>query len=205
MIRFFKTPFLHRLIFYRRVWGFSNKKVVYLTFDDGPTEELTQWLLAFLEKERITATFFCVGENAQKHPELMREIVQGGHAIGNHTMRHEKGLKTSKKEYLESIEEASKHIDSTLFRPPYGRMWVSYTRAIRKKYKIIMWSWLSYDFDDAVSSEQILQNAKKQIKGGDIIVLHDNPKVKDRLKELLPELVKVIREKGLGFEVINEK
>tara|TARA_R110002072_G_scaffold16048_1_gene63474 strand:- start:53642 stop:54256 length:615 start_codon:yes stop_codon:yes gene_type:complete len=204
MIRFFKTPILHRFIFYRRVWGFSNTRAVFLTFDDGPSEDLTQWILDFLKKEEIKATFFCVGENVQKHPELLERIKIDGHAIGNHTMGHENGLKTSKKRYLASIEEANTVVNSNLFRPPYGRMWFSYSKAIRKKYQIIMWSWLSYDFATSLSTGSILQKAKKQIKGGDIIVLHDNPKVKDRLKELLPELIRIIREKELNFDVIRK-
>ncbi|HIP32420.1 MAG TPA: polysaccharide deacetylase family protein [Crocinitomicaceae bacterium] len=203
MRHFFKTPIIHRWFFYRRIWGFSTKKKVYLTFDDGPTKELTNWILDYLKKENIKATFFCVGENAKAHPELIERMVLEGHVIGNHTMHHEKGTATSKANYLASIEEASQHIDSSLFRPPYGRMWVKYSRAIRKKYKIIMWSWLSYDYDASVSVDTILSRAKKQIKGGDIIVLHDNLKVEDRIKVLLPELVKVIRKKGLGFEKIE--
>ena len=203
MIRFFKTPFLHRFIFYRRVWGFSNTKSVFLTFDDGPTEELTLWILNLLREEDIKATFFCVGENVQKHPQLFERIKAEGHTIGNHTMRHEKGVRTSKKNYLASIEEANGFIDSAIFRPPYGRMWVSYSRAIRKKYKIIMWSWLSNDFDASLATETIIQKAKTQIKGGDILVLHDNPKVEGRIKELLPELITVIRDKGLKFEAIQ--
>lgn len=203
MIHFFKIPFLHRFIFYRRVWGFSNTNNVFLTFDDGPSVELTDWILDLLKKEDIKATFFCVGENVQKHPQLFERIKTEGHAIGNHTMRHEKGIKTSKSDYLTSIEEANNLIGAKLFRPPYGRMWVSYSRAVRKKYKIIMWSWLSNDFDSSLAIEIILQKAKAQIKGGDILVLHDNPKVKDRMKELLPALIKVIRDKGLTFEVIQ--
>lgn len=203
MIRFFKTPFFHRWIFHRRVWGFSNKSVVFLTFDDGPNAELTNWILDFLEGENIKATFFCVGENAKQYPELIDKMRQGGHSVGNHTMNHEKGIRTSKKKYLDSIEEASKYIQSDLFRPPYGRVWMRYTSQIRKKYKIIMWSWLSYDYDSAISIEKVLNKAERQIKGGEIIVLHDNIKTEDRLKILLPKLILLIREKNLKFDVIH--
>ena len=203
MIRFFKTPFFHRWIFHRRVWGFSNKSVVFLTFDDGPNAELTNWILDFLEGENIKATFFCVGENAKQYPELIDKMRQGGHSVGNHTMNHEKGIRTSKKKYLDSIEEASKYIQSDLFRPPYGRVWMRYTSQIRKKYKIIMWSWLSYDYDSAISIEKVLNKAERQIKGGEIIVLHDNIKTEDRLKILLPKLILLIRETNLKFDVIH--
>ena len=118
-------------------------------------------------------------------------------------MHHEKGIRTSKKAYLESIEEASKYIQSDLFRPPYGRVWMRYTSQIRKKYKIIMWSWLSYDYDPKLSVKSILQKAKDQIKGGDIIVLHDNVKTEEKIKNLLPALIKLLKEKNLDFEVIR--
>ena len=199
MIKVFKTPFFYRWIFHRRVWGFSDKKAIYLTFDDGPTEELTDWILDFLKQENIKATFFCVGANAKKLPLLINQIKSEGHALGNHTMRHEKGILVSKKDYLHSIKETSEHVNSKLFRPPYGRLPMHYSRVIQKEYKIIMWSWLSYDFDETISIKTIINKAKKQIKGGDIIVVHDNLKVEQRIKELLPELVKVIREKGLNL------
>lgn len=204
MTRYFKTPFVFRYLFSRREWGFSDLSSVYLTFDDGPTAELTQWILNFLKEEKISATFFCVGENAQNHPELMDRMRSEGHSIGNHTMNHLKGTSTSKVEYLESIEKANEFIDSDLFRPPYGRMSLRLGGAICKKYRVIMWSWLSYDYDQNVSVEKILKKAKKQIQGGDIIVLHDNLKVQDRLKEILPELINIIRDKNLSFKAIKQ-
>ena len=205
MIRFFKTPFVFRYLFSKREWGFSNSTDVYLTFDDGPTEELTAWILDFLKKENIQATFFCVGENAEKQPHSMRDMIADGHSIGNHTMNHIKGVNRSKREYRDSIENAGSFINSDLFRPPYGRMSVKHEKSISEKYRIIMWSWLSYDFDHSVSIDKILKKAKKQIKGGEIIVLHDNLKVQERLKELLPALVRIIREKNLSFKIIEQK
>ena len=202
-MKIFRTPIYFPWFFPRRRWGFSSaQKSVYLTFDDGPTPELTDWILELLNTEKIQATFFCVGANAKAHPELMDRMIREGHAIGNHTMRHEKGTKVSKKEYLESITEASKSIDSALFRPPYGRLPMIYGRSIRKKYTIVMWSWLSYDYDTSVSIPEILKHAKR-IKAGDILVVHDNEKVMNRIKELLPQLVEIIREKGLKFEIIS--
>jgi len=203
MIKIFKTPMLFRKLFSRRVWGFDSLGKVYLTFDDGPTEELTGWILSFLRSQGIKATFFCVGENAKNHPLLMTEIINDGHVIGNHTMRHEKGVQTSKNDFIRSIDEANQFVPSTIFRPPYGRMPIRFDKDILKTHKIIMWSWLSYDFDESVSVQEILKRAQKQIKSGDIIVLHDNIKVSERLKEILPELVQIIKEKGLTFEVIS--
>lgn len=198
----FKTPLVFRWIFPRKVWGVSSSNKVFLTFDDGPTTNLTFWILNELEKENIKATFFCVGENAKHHPQLMDEIRSRGHVVGNHTMRHEHGNKTSKQNYLNSIEEAAPLTSKTLFRPPYGRLPINYIKPIRKKYKIIMWSWLSYDYDQKVSEEKIIAKANK-IKAGDILVLHDNSKVEDRLKIILPQIIKIVKNKGLQFEVIN--
>lgn len=200
----FKTPFIFRWIFPRKVWGVSASKQVYLTFDDGPTVELTRWILDVLQKENVKATFFCVGENAKQHSELIVEMCSAGHAIGNHTMRHEKGSKASKQAYLDSIEEAAPYTSSTLFRPPYGRLPISFVKPIRKKYKIIMWTWLSYDYDHSVPVDKILEEAKK-IKAGDILVLHDNVKVEERIKVLLPQIISIAKEKGLQFAQFKDQ
>lgn len=202
-MKIFRTPIYFPWFFPRRMWGFSSdSKSVYLTFDDGPTPELTNWILDFLNKEQIPATFFCVGSNAKIHPELINRMVSEGHAIGNHTMRHEKGTKVSRSEYVNSIDEASNYIDSKLFRPPYGRLPMIYGRSIRKNYKIVMWSWLSYDYDTEVPITKILEEANR-VKAGDILVVHDNEKVMDRIKVLLPKMIEVIREKELNFAVIS--
>lgn len=202
-MKIFRTPIYFPWFFPRRRWGFSSApNSVCLTFDDGPTPELTTWILDFLDKENIKATFFCVGSNAKKYPELMERMTGGGHAIGNHTMRHEKGTKVSKKEYLNSIEEASNYIDSKLFRPPYGRLPMIYGRKIRRDYQIVMWSWLSYDYDNTIPVTKIMEEAYR-IKEGDILVVHDNEKVMGRIKVLLPQLVKIVRDKGLKFEIIS--
>lgn len=202
MKRLFKPPGFLRWYFHRRTWAINSKKV-FLTFDDGPNDELTEEILSVLNEYNVKATFFCVGSNAKKHPELMMKIVGQGHTVGNHTMEHQRSGNISNKKYREAIQRASEHIDSHLFRPPYGRLKSIQAHRISKEYKIIMWSWLSYDFDEQVPLDKILNNAEKQIKAGDIIVLHDNTKVKHRVLHLLPELIKIIRGKGLEFEVIS--
>ncbi len=200
----FKTPRMLFWMYPKRTWGFSlNKKKVYLTFDDGPTEELTNWILDFLAEKNILATFFCVGENIRRLPQQYERIVSRGHQIGNHTMRHEKGTKTRWKKYKSSIVECENLVGNALFRPPYGRMSMWQSALLAKRYKIIMWSWLSYDYDPNVSVERILESARKDIKGGDILVLHDNLKVEFRLKQILPELVEIVREKDLEFALIS--
>ncbi|XOV66981.1 MAG: polysaccharide deacetylase family protein [Fluviicola sp.] len=199
----FRTPYFFRWIFHRRVWGFSRQSgFVYLTFDDGPTPECTHWILDQLSARNIKATFFCVGANAKSHPELMKRIINEGHSIGNHTMRHEKGTQTKKEDYFRSIEEAAAFIPSKLFRPPYGRIPMAFTKELRKKYDVIMWTWLSYDYHPDVCAAQILDRAKS-IQSGDILVLHDNVKSFDKLKETLPELLRLIEEKGLKFAPIS--
>lgn len=199
----FRTPYFFRWIFHQRIWGFSHKtNTVYITFDDGPTETCTPWILDLLAEKKIKATFFCVGSNVQKHPELLQRILSEGHSIGNHTMRHEKGTKTNKHAYISSVEEASALISSNLFRPPYGRIPMAYTRHLRKKYRIVMWTWLSYDYHPDVSAETILARART-IKPGDILVLHDNQKSFEKLQVVLPELLTLLEQKGLRCAPIS--
>ena len=172
-----------------------------MTFDDGPTEGLTDWLIEELSKHDVKATFFCVGENVKRHPNLTKKLIERGHVVANHTMKHEKGTSTSKSEYLASIQETSTLIDSKLFRPPYGRMPWTFTKAVSQRYRIIMWTWLSYDFDESVSVQNIIAQADR-IKAGDILVLHDNKRVEERVKLILPEVIRIVKSKGLHFEVI---
>jgi len=207
VLRFFKTPYLIKKLFFRRIWGFSlNKKSVYLTFDDGPHPDITNWILDYLSRESIKATFFCVGENVRKYPEIYARIIKDGHSVGNHSMHHNKASSSQKKEYLDSISQASELIKSNLFRPPYGRLPITWEEGFLKDYNIIMWSWLSYDFDKNISVKTILKKAKK-IKSGDILVLHDNPKITEKQKELLPKLIRELKHNNFTFETIslNEK
>ena len=199
----FRPPRLLRLFYSQRTWGFSiEKNLLYLTFDDGPTPEITPWILDELKKENLKATFFCVGENVKRYPKIYERILNEGHVVGNHTHRHENSTSVQPAKYLASIEEADKLILSPLFRPPYGRLSPSLARKIAKKYNIIMWSWLSYDFDPNVPVEEILNRAKSQLKKGDILVLHDNAKTADRQKLILPEIIKIIKEKGFDLSTI---
>jgi peptidoglycan/xylan/chitin deacetylase (PgdA/CDA1 family) len=176
--------------------------MVYLTFDDGPSSNLTRWILQFLSEKGIRATFFCIGENVRKYPDVLEEIRASGHGIGNHSMNHEKGSRAGKSVYLNSIEETDRLVRSNLFRPPYGRLPGFLSRIVRKKHKIVMWSWLSYDYDKKVPINTIIEKANR-ISPGDILVLHDNPIIEDRLKELLPKLIDLLMNKGYKFGVIS--
>ena len=201
----FKTPRLVELLFSSKMWGFSrSENSVYLTFDDGPDPQITPWILDFLHEQKLKATFFCVGENVLKYPHIFARIKQEGHSVGNHTMNHLKGTKTPLKSYIQNVEEADKLIQSTLFRPPYGRMTFRQTQLLKKRYKIIMWSWLSNDFNKKISPEYILKKAATQIQQGDIIVLHDNSKTAERIQLILPELIHIITQKGFTIKRIEE-
>ncbi len=198
-MQYFKTPRLFQWIFPRRTWGFSSSdNSVYLTFDDGPCPVVTPWILEVLEKEGVKACFFCVGQNAENHPEILEQIIGQGHQIGNHTFAHEKGTRSSWKDYRNSIQKTDEILNTKYFRPPYGRIrfWQSFLLSFR--YQIVMWTWLSYDYDRRVSIDKIMQEAER-IKAGDILLLHDNAKMEDRIKELLPQLLKHLKSKGFSF------
>ncbi len=202
MIRLKRPPRWIKGIYSSFTWRFFvDQKTVFLTFDDGPNPEITPFVLDLLLQYNWKATFFCVGENIRKNPELYARILNEGHTIGNHTMRHEKGTATSFEEYMNSFNEFQTIHPTTLFRPPYGKMTTKQRHEIRKKTKIIMWSWLTYDFDLSYSTEQILKDADN-LKAGDIIVLHDNAKFKDRNFELFAEIFALIKKKGFHSKAI---
>ena len=157
-----KTPRIVSLILSRLVWRFSpNKPVVYLTFDDGPNDSTTTDILKILEKEKIKGTFFCIGNNVVKNPEVFQEIIEKGHSVGNHSMSHINGWKVTKNKYLKDIEKATEIIKSNLFRPPYGKLNFSSTSQLKKKFEIVMWDINSGDFDKTLSHSQVIENVLK--------------------------------------------
>lgn len=202
-MRLFKPPRLTDWVFPRLRWRFSiSSPTLFITFDDGPNPEITPFVLDLLKQYNWKATFFCVGQNAARYPELFRRIKAEGHTIGNHTMKHLNSMKTENEEYLASFREFEDVFPTKLFRPPYGRIKPSIAKEIGRTHQIIMWSWLSYDYDLRVSNERILTEAKR-IKKGDILVLHDNAKIADRQKELLPQLFQFLQERGFTSEAIS--
>lgn len=202
-MRLFKPPRIANWIFPRYTWRFSvSDSSIFLTFDDGPHPDITPFVLDLLKKYQWKATFFCVGDNAQAYPEIMERIRKEGHAIGNHTQKHVNAYKVSGETYLESIQNFNRHTPTTLFRPPYGRLKPSLAREISKTHRIMMWSWLSYDYDLSVSDTQILEEVRR-IKPGNILVLHDNYKLKERQQTLLPALFARLAEKGFASREIN--
>ena len=167
-----KTPKAVSGLFPNYVWNIkSNDKVIYLTFDDGPTPEITDWTLDILKKYNAKATFFCIGNNVEKHPAIFKRIISKEHAIGNHTHNHIKGWRTETDAYIENTEKASEYIASKLFRPPYGQIRPKQGKALMQlNYKIIMWSVLSFDWEKSVSKEECYQNIINNTTSGDIIV-----------------------------------
>jgi peptidoglycan/xylan/chitin deacetylase (PgdA/CDA1 family) len=182
-----------------------NKKVLYLTFDDGPHPSITPFVLDELKKHHAKATFFCIGKNVANHPAVYKRILEEGHSIGNHTYNHLNGWKTADDAYFKNIAEAAKLIDSPLFRPPYGRITHFQAEQLIEKwqYKIIMWSILSGDFDIKIAPEQCLKNVLKHKKPGSIIVFHDSEKAYNAMSYALPKLLEQLSEEGYVFDKIS--
>ncbi len=211
MFRMFKTNRFFKMLFPKYIWDLpNNEKKIYLTFDDGPIPEVTEWVLELLKKEEIKATFFCIGDNIQKHPEVFKQIVLDNHSIGNHSFNHLNGWKTSTREYLKNIELCNNKLLKThdkqtlLFRPPFGKIKNKQAKKLRKfGYKIIMWDVLSYDFDNSLNPEACLKNTLKNISNGSIIIFHDSIKAHRNLQLVLPKLIQQLKEKGFIFDKIN--
>jgi peptidoglycan/xylan/chitin deacetylase (PgdA/CDA1 family) len=200
-----RAPKLYRNLYRGSHWRFNtDRKVVYLTFDDGPIPELTPWVLDLLDKYNIKATFFCVGDNVQKNPEIFQMIQDRGHNIGNHTFHHIQGLKTDTQSYLEDVRKAGELINSKLFRPPYGHMRFSEFKALKKQYKVIMWDVVTRDYSCLMTADQVFEVVKKYTRNGSIIVFHDSLKAGDRMKESLPRSIEWLLEQGYSFELIEE-
>ncbi len=210
---FVKTPNLIPVIYRNQIWSFSSKqKNIYLTFDDGPTPKITDWVLDILHQYNANATFFCIGKNIEAHPSIFRRIIDDGHAIGNHTYNHFNGWKTSTKEYLNSVLKTEKLIQNLkpqtsnlLFRPPYGKIKKAQTRSlIENKYTIIMWTVLSADFDMTIDADECLNNVIKNVENGSVIVFHDSVKAFDKLQVVLPKVLEHYSKKGYAFKRIDE-
>jgi len=220
------TPKLAKYLFPDLVWDLPSKEnVIYLTFDDGPIPKITDWTLDVLKQYNAKATFFCIGNNVEKHPALFKRIISEGHSIGNHTQNHLKGWKTKTEDYLLDIEKAQNvlcnQISSfnsqdlefvnrkssivNLFRPPYGQITPKQAnQLIQLGYKIIMWKVLSIDWDASVSNEKCLENVIKNTSSGDIVVFHDSIKAENNMQYALPKVLDYFSDKGFEFKRIPE-
>jgi len=200
-----KTPTIITKLFPKSlIWKIPNhEKKIFLTFDDGPIPELTPAILKYLNDYQAKATFFCVGENIKRYPELTNDILQEGHQIGHHTYHHIKGRKTTTENYIKDIDKSAKLLESNLFRPAYGSITLNQIKRLKSDYKIIMWSILTGDFDVTLSSEQCLKNALKA-QSGDIVVFHDNLKSMQKIHDILPQFLAHYTKLGFKFSVIEQ-
>jgi peptidoglycan-N-acetylglucosamine deacetylase len=202
---FVKTPWWLKKIYPSYLWSVDTKeKIVCLTFDDGPHPVATPFVLDELKKVDAKATFFCIGKNVLAYPDIYRRMLEEGHAAGNHTQNHLNGWKTKDELYLSDVSEAGKYIDTTLFRPPYGRITSFQASNIKKALKkdsarIIMWDVLSGDFDLSLSPQHCVENVILNAGSGSVIVFHDSEKAFPRLKFCLPQIVQFFIEKGFRF------
>jgi len=198
-----KTPIWLKLLYPKLLWeANAGNRCIYLTFDDGPIPIVTPFVLNILKQYDAKATFFCIGDNVRKHPDVFEQVKNAGHAIGNHTFNHLRGWKTEDNIYLDNFLQADKLLDTKLFRPPYGRIKRSQVKLLQKAkpgIQIVMWSVLSADFDTGISGEQCLNNVLKNTKPGDIVLFHDSLKAQERMEYALPAALEYWRKEGYSF------
>ena len=197
-------PRLLRPLWGKVVWRKDpSKKVIYLTFDDGPVPEVTPLVLDLLDEHSIKATFFCVGENVQKHPDTFAQVMSRGHKVGNHTFNHLKGFSVTDEEYYGNIDKAAELIDSKLFRPPYGRVTGKQMKKLRDRYAIIMWDVITHDYNKSLSPETIMRTIKRYSRNGSLVVFHDSIKAKENVLAVLPLAIEYWKSKGYTFGVLD--
>ena len=178
-------------------------RAVYLTFDDGPIPEATPFILDVLRSEGVKATFFCVGDNVRKYPELFQQILDEGHGVGNHTHNHIGGLRHTIKEYSYNVEKANAYIHSRLMRPPHGWMRLSQYAWLSRKFKVVMWDVVTRDYSKWLTAEDVVNNVKKYARNGSIITFHDSLKSIEKLKTALPQSIRWLKEQGYAFKTFE--
>ncbi|MEO8887139.1 MAG: polysaccharide deacetylase family protein [Mucilaginibacter sp.] len=198
-----KTPLLLKKLYPQLIWDMpKGNRCIYLTFDDGPIPIVTPFVLNILQQYNAKATFFCIGDNVKKHPDVFEQVKNAGHAMGNHTYNHLKGWDMGDMFYLENFLRADKLLNTDLFRPPYGRIKKSQIKLLKQRkpeLKIIMWNVLSGDFDIDLSPEKCLTNVLKNTRSGDIVLFHDSLKAFDRLEYVLPKAMAYWSKEGYRF------
>lgn len=186
------------------VWKIpTDRKELFLTFDDGPIPEVTPLVLDLLDEYEARATFFCVGDNVRKHPDVYNEVLSRGHAVGNHTFNHLQGWKTGLEEYYLNVDKCRELVDSHLFRPPHGQVTPKIARDLGKQYKLIMWSVLTRDYDRELNPDKCLQISLKGIFPGSVIVFHDSLKARRNMEYALPRFLEESKRRGYTFSVIR--
>lgn len=197
-----QPPLLYRLLFPEAIWRIkhrSREKTVFLTFDDGPIPEVTPWVLDTLDRYGIKATFFMVGDNVRRHPELLDEVKRRGHSWGNHTMHHLQGIKVSARRYLRDVAEAHELIGSTLFRPPHGLIRWAQARSLKEHFNIVMYDLVTRDYARKAGPDEVFDNVRRFVRNGSIIVFHDSLKAAANMREALPRAIEWLLEQGYEF------
>ncbi len=199
-----QPPLAYRLLFPEAIWRIKRKKrkVVYLTFDDGPVAEVTPWVLDTLDRYGVKVTFFLVGDNVRRNPELFEEIKRRGHAWGNHTMHHLQGMKVKSHRYMRDITEADFLLDTPLFRPPHGLLRWSQAAAIKNHYNIVMYDLVTRDYSKKLNGEEVLEIVKRYVRNGSIIVFHDSLKAEKNMRYAMPKAIEWLLAAGYEFERI---
>jgi peptidoglycan/xylan/chitin deacetylase (PgdA/CDA1 family) len=198
-----KTPRILKWAYPNCIWQIPNKEnAVYLTFDDGPTPEVTPWVLKQLEQYNAKATFFLIGNNVALYPEIVEQIKTAGHSIGNHSYNHENGWETDDQTYFNSMARTDELLGVDLLRPPYGRIKKSQIKVLKEKYKIIMWDVLSADWMPENAPQKCITNVLENVKSGSIIVFHDSQKAWPNLKVALPEVLRRLSQRGFSFKAV---
>lgn len=199
-----QPPWLYRVLFPGVTWRMRHsEKSVYLTFDDGPIPEVTPWVLDTLDQYGIKATFFCVGDNVRKYPDIYRMIIERGHQVGNHTFNHIQGIRTWTKNYIANVQKAAGFIDSALFRPPHGHMRYPQILFLRKRYKIIMWDVVTRDYSPHMTPNGVFNVVRKYTRNGSIIVFHDSLKAEKNMREAMPRSIEWLLQQGYQFKTFE--
>lgn len=193
-----QPPLLYRLLFPEAIWRIKQKrrKVAYITFDDGPIPDVTPWVLDTLDRYDVKATFFLVGDNVRRYPELFEQIKRRGHSYGNHTMHHLQGFREHRIRYMRDITEADNLIDSPLFRPPHGIIRWSQAKAIKDKYNIIMYDLVTRDYSRKMTPDNVFYNVCRYARNGSIIVFHDSLKAQSNMMPVLPKAIEWLQSEG---------
>ena len=197
-----QPPQFIRRLYPRACWRMdSSERAVYLTFDDGPIPEVTPWVLDVLDKYRIKATFFMVGDNVRKHPDEFKMVIERGHRIGNHTYNHLKGMAVHTDHYVANIDKADCYLSTNLFRPPHGLMRLRQYRALCERYHIIMWDLVTRDYNPKLNCRQILRKVQQYARPGSIITFHDSLRATHNLYYALPRAIEWLLAEGYEFKV----
>lgn len=200
-----KTPDLLKPVYKDLVWDVpTSKKEVFISFDDGPVPVATPYALDVLKEFDVRATFFCIGDNVLKHPDIFQRVIDDGHRIGNHSLNHLNGWKYNDYSYVKNVLECARIVPSRLYRPPYGKIKRSQTAALRKRFSIIMWDVISGDFDRKITKEKCVENVVKNVVPGSIVVFHDSHKAYEKMSFALPIVLEQLKAQGYSFGLIPE-